>query len=203
MLLTMIFAFISIMLLIKLNELLGTYIGFQKENTVPGAVDDMEQQPLSTEYNKDIPNLEEVKKSFPDFYEHRFIQTVTEVFKCVFDAYANEDTELLKELLTPKMYTAFQMAIDDRISKGEKLSGSVERIVSVEIESVKRDERRILIDVKFITEQTTVLKNASGEVIDGDNEFINTVQEVWTFSRSLDSSKRQWYLSEITYISEK
>jgi predicted lipid-binding transport protein (Tim44 family) len=51
------------------------------------------------------------------------------------------------------------------------------------------------ITVKFISEQVNLLKNSKGEVIEGDPNFIETVTDVWTFTKNLKNFDPTWALS--------
>lgn len=200
--LALIFGVLSIVLIVKLNDILGRVIGFSKLNS-EAAAERIEEQDV--EKMEEMPSIEvkKIREYYKDFNEQVFLKTVNSVFTSVFDAYAQCDKDTLEELLSPKLYNAFKMAIDDRLSKKETLIGKVERIVSSSIDSVKIDDKKIFVDVRFTSEQTNILKNEAGNIIEGNNEFINNVQEIWTFVRSIDSNSKRWYLSEITYISEK
>lgn len=199
---TLFFAFITVMLIIKLNEIIGMNIGFQKSpNEANGDENDVfVDANISSE---DETEKQEIYEYCPDFNEARFLRITENVFKTVFDAYAAGDKDTLKQLLSPKIYRAFVMAIDDRASKGEKLSGSIERMVSVKIDNTKIENNEMYIDVRFVSEQTNILRNANGAIIEGSEDFINTSTEIWTFSRPIDSTEKQWYLSNIRYESEK
>lgn len=199
---TLIFAFITVMLIIKLNEIIGMNIGFQK---APDETNGDENDVVvdASVVSDDVPEREEIHRYYRDFDEVKFLKITENVFKTVFEAYASGDKDTLKQLLSPRMYSAFVMAIDDRASKGEKLSGSIERMVSVKIDGTKIEDEKMYIDVRFVSEQTNILRNANGAIIEGSEDFINTSTEIWTFSRSIDSTEKQWYLSNIKYESEK
>ena len=49
----------------------------------------------------------------------------------------------------------------------------------------------------FDSEQVQVTKNSKGEVIDGDNNQILQIKEIWTFSKNLKSKDPNWILEEI------
>ena len=49
----------------------------------------------------------------------------------------------------------------------------------------------------FDSEQVQVTKNSNDEVIDGDNNQILQIKEIWTFSKNLKSKDPNWILEEI------
>jgi predicted lipid-binding transport protein (Tim44 family) len=50
------------------------------------------------------------------------------------------------------------------------------------------------LDVRFQSEQVNVVKDKSGTVIDGDREHVDSVTDIWSFSRDLSSSDPNWIL---------
>ena len=57
-----------------------------------------------------------------------------------------------------------------------------------------KDEKDALISVEFVTEQVNVLRNKENQVIEGDENYIQTITDVWTFERPLDSKSLNWVL---------
>ena len=50
------------------------------------------------------------------------------------------------------------------------------------------------ITVRFISEQANVLRDAKGDVIEGDENFIQSITDVWTFERNITSASPNWML---------
>ena len=48
--------------------------------------------------------------------------------------------------------------------------------------------------MEFISEQVNILKNDKGEVIEGDENFVQKITDVWTFERALNAKNNQWIL---------
>ena len=66
---------------------------------------------------------------------------------------------------------------------------SVSEIVEAFVEGVTEN-----ITVKFVSEQINVIKDSSGEVVEGDpNTVIETI-DFWTFSRNAQSKDPNWTL---------
>jgi predicted lipid-binding transport protein (Tim44 family) len=63
-----------------------------------------------------------------------------------------------------------------------------------EIKDVKILKNSAKIAVEFITEQVNLLRNAEGKVIEGDENFIQKITDVWTFERSLNAQSNKWLL---------
>jgi predicted lipid-binding transport protein (Tim44 family) len=52
----------------------------------------------------------------------------------------------------------------------------------------------VKIIVDFDSEQINILKNADGEVVEGDENFVQNITDVWTFERSLNAKSKNWLL---------
>jgi predicted lipid-binding transport protein (Tim44 family) len=45
-----------------------------------------------------------------------------------------------------------------------------------------------------VSEQVNLLKNADGDIIEGDENYIQQISDVWTFEKSLDANVNNWML---------
>ena len=50
------------------------------------------------------------------------------------------------------------------------------------------------ITVRFVSEQINVLRNADGQIIDGNPNEVQKVIDLWTFRRDTKSSDPNWLL---------
>ena len=50
------------------------------------------------------------------------------------------------------------------------------------------------IAVQFVSEQINILKNAAGEVLEGDENFVQQITDVWTFEKDINSNSPVWLL---------
>ena len=67
---------------------------------------------------------------------------------------------------------------------------------SAEITNAKITKNDLVkITVKFISEQVNLLKNKDGEIIEGDEQYIQNITDVWTFERSITSASPNWLLT--------
>ena len=67
--------------------------------------------------------------------------------------------------------------------------------IETEVESVKFiGNNKVNLVVKFVSEQVNLLKNAEGEILEGDENYVQTISDVWTFEKSLNSKTNNWLL---------
>ena len=122
----------------------------------------------------DLANMSEQDKllaRIPAFDKQGFINGANKVFELVLTAFNSGNMESVKELISKKILTAFN-----------------------EIKDVKILKNSAKIAVEFITEQVNLLRNAEGKVIEGDENFIQKITDVWTFERSLNAQSNKWLL---------
>ena len=48
--------------------------------------------------------------------------------------------------------------------------------------------------MKFVSEQTSVTEDGSGNVVDGDATHVDSVIDIWTFARDTGSRDPNWQL---------
>ena len=48
--------------------------------------------------------------------------------------------------------------------------------------------------MSFIGEMTSVVKNSSGEIVEGDSKQIKRQKDTWTFSKDILSDNPNWIL---------
>ena len=145
----------------------------------------------------DLANMSEQDKllaKIPAFDKQGFINGANKVFELVLAAFNSGNMESVKELISKKILTAFNEVIAQR--KDEKLTSEVDFICfdKSEIKDVKILKNSVKIAVEFITEQVNLLRNAEGKVIEGDENFIQKITDVWTFERSLNAQSNKWLL---------
>lgn len=193
MLMILVFAIITAVLLVKLNEILGQKIGHNipKENLRDFTKPKIEKVPVAEE------NESLVRKYFRNFEQRDFLEKAKKAFEIIFKAYAEEDKATLHDLLMPQIYTAFSKAIDDRNQRGEILEGTIVGFDFAAITDVSVDNRTVFITVKFITSQSNVLKSADGSVLEGSTDFVESRTDIWVFSRKVNAADSKWYLYEI------
>lgn len=192
----LVFIVITVLLIMRLNDILGMNVGFkvdvQKNDTFSedSSIEEVHR-------DKDKVNIKDMFGNYADFVPHDFLDKSKKAFEIIFEAYAEGDKRTLKDLLAPKLCNAFSMAIDDRNSRGEKLEGILVRFISADITDVSANDEDVFVTVKFITEQSNVLKDRNGMIIEGNSDFVENRTDTWIFCRKKNSISSTWLLYEI------
>ena len=182
-----IFAGISIFLILRLRNVLGKRTGFQKQTVQKKANEASSNRKITPK--KDIPELGEnfvkLKKAYEileDFDHKNFIEGAKAAFETIINSFNQGDKKTLKKLLTKDVFEAFEKEIDKKNTDSESqfFSLNVEKI-----ESVVVDNNIIKIGVKFISEQ---FKN-------NDENTIIKKEDNWVFEKPTNSTEPNWLLS--------
>lgn len=158
--------------------------------------DDNAPDPLA-DYDDDDPvaaGLTQIRIADPSFDPNMFIEGSKVAFEMVLNAFAGGDRKTLKGLLSPDVYRNFEEAMSERERAGEVLEDTLVGIRSAKILEASMDGNQALVTVKYTSEQISALRDAEGNVIDGNPNEVIDVTDFWTFSRDTRSSDPNWTL---------
>lgn len=138
--------------------------------------------------------LTQITLSDPNFSVEDFLVGAGKAFEMIVLAYADHDTDTLKPLLSDDVYSNFAAAVQDREDRDERMETELVVIKPSKLEEVTVQNRMATIAVRFESEQGNVIKDAEGEIVDGDPEDIESVTDIWTFERNLANADPNWKL---------
>jgi len=145
----------------------------------------------------DFNNLSEQDKilyKIQGFNKDKFIHSACRVFELVLQAFNSGNIENIKGLVSKKIWNAFNNTIDFR--KANKITSEVDFICfnKSEIKDVKLLKNSVKITVEFESEQINILKDADGQIIEGDEKFVQKITDEWTFERLFNAKNKNWTL---------
>jgi predicted lipid-binding transport protein (Tim44 family) len=135
-----------------------------------------------------------LKAADPSFAVDTFLQGARGAFEIIVNAFAAGETDALKPLLSPDVFAGFAEAIRARAAAHETLQNTLISIKSVEITDAHIEGDTALVTVKFVSEQSTVTRDAAGKAIDGDPERVVEHCDFWTFARAVRARNPNWML---------
>ena len=143
-------------------------------------------------------NLTEEEKIFrriPGFDKETFLNGAKRAFEIILEAFNKGDTETLEMLVSKDLLKKFQAVIEQRRSEGITSETDFIGFDETEIQKAQITKNDIAaITVKFVSQQVNMLKNAEGRVIEGDEQYIQNITDVWTFEKALASTNPNWLL---------
>jgi len=218
------YALVAAGLVFWLRSILGTKHGDERERPNPftAPVQDKQAKPAmaDTAIKNDVITLplseakpalprnvtlsdEDVERSLMDiaradreFDFAHFAQGAQDAFVMVVEAFAAGDRDTLKNLLEPPVLAVFNRTMEEREQRGETMSTEIHAVRKMDVMSVQFDGRVAYVTVRFIADETCVIKDRDGKIISGDPDRITEMNDIWTFSRLVKNKDPIWLLHE-------
>ena len=142
--------------------------------------------------------LMKIKKRDSSFSVTEFMQGARGAYEMLLTAFEEGDKETLKPFLAPDVFTAFSEAIEQRMSRGLKVDMRFVGIDRAELVDAKvNDDTGVAeVSVRYLADVISATKNAAGEVVEGDENAVRRISDVWTYSRMLGNPDPNWTLTE-------
>lgn len=125
-----------------------------------------------------------------------FLEGARGAYRMVLEAFWRGDKEELSHLCDKDVYNGFLAVIDARAQAGEVLDNRLVRIEETSIVAASYDSPIARISVRFVADVATVTRDAKGNVIAGSLVDAVVSNDVWTFTRNVQSSDPDWLLDE-------
>ncbi len=134
----------------------------------------------------------------PEFNAVRFIEGSRAAYEMILMAYETGDKDTLRPLLAPDVMESFEGAIDERKEQGLSVDARFIGLRSSKIMDARLEEDGgvIQIDMRFDAEMIVAVRDANGEIVEGDPEMVRRMNDLWTFERTLGSDDPSWILVE-------
>ncbi|MEL7343964.1 MAG: Tim44/TimA family putative adaptor protein [Pseudomonadota bacterium] len=208
----LVLAGIAVFLILRLRNVLGTREGFEKPRVtdVPGAAPARNRPDFDViEGGPDrdiIDHVDEgsdaaealiaMKKADSSFGVGDFLQGARGAYEMILMAFENGDLSDVRGFLSDEVAETLQSVIDDRADRGLTVEASFIGVREVTLHGARFDESTKEGDVvvRFVGELTSAVRDASGEIVEGDPNEIKRQKDVWTFSRIMGSDDPNWQL---------
>ena len=143
------------------------------------------------------PSRGEENINLKEFKEETFLKGAQAAYEMIVNAFAAADKKTLKDLTSPEVYKSFVHVLDERKNKKYVNQFTFIGIKKVKIENVDKKDSFYTVKTRFVSEIISCIKDANNNIIEGSPEEIQTVNDVWSFSRDLNSDDPTWNLTEI------
>ncbi|KEQ03329.1 MULTISPECIES: Tim44/TimA family putative adaptor protein [Pseudorhizobium] len=139
-------------------------------------------------------SLREMLKVDPSFKPAEFLNGARMAYEMIVMAFADGDRKTLKNLLSKEVYEGFDAAISEREAKGEVVKSTFVGIDKAELThaSVKGPEEQVT--VRIVCQLISATFDKDGAIVDGDQENVAEVTDIWTFARDSRSRDPNWKL---------
>ena len=144
-------------------------------------------------------NLKKNLEDFDDAAKKEFLNGAQIAYETIITDFSDNDNKLTtsKSLLSKKIYDQFNVALQERNSKGYNAEITFIGINSADIKEHKKVNNIINVTVDFVGEVITCVKDKNKKIISGDPDKIKKIYDTWIFSRDTKSSNPNWQLVDI------
>lgn len=206
----LVLAGIAIFLILKLRSVLGTRDGFEKP---PIPLDEVRPR-LRRDFevieggpDRDIIDhvaegsdaakaLAAMKKAEPAFTVGPFLQGARGAYEMILTAFEKGELDRIRPFLSDDVEASFAEAIAEREKNGLTVEASFLGIKELTLQdaSFTPESRFGEIAVRFVADQTYVVRNKAGEVVEGSPREVKKTRDIWTFARQMGSDDPNWQL---------
>ena len=184
-------AMIAGFIFLRLRGILGKRTGFEGK-----AAPQFEEILKNINTETDINKKNEI---FDEQAQKEFINGAKIAYETIITDFSDDDNKLTKckTLLSKKIYDQFNVALQERNSKGYNAEITFIGINSADIKEHKKINNILNVTVDFVGEVITCIKDKNKKIISGDPDKIKKIYDTWVFSRDTRSSNPNWQLVDI------
>lgn len=206
----LVLAGIAVFLILKLRSVLGTRDGFEKppvplDDARPTARrdfavieggKDMDILDHTSEGSDAANALAEMKRAEPSFTVSPFLQGARGAYEMILMAFEKGDLDSIRPFLSDDVEASFAEVIADREVQGLTVETTFVGLKEMVLQDASFDatSRFGEITVRFVGEMTSVVRDRTGKIIEGDAKTIKRQRDVWTFARKMGVDDPNWQL---------
>ena len=206
----LVLAGIAIFLILKLRSVLGTREGFEKppiplEEMRPRVRRDFEV--IEGGADRDIIDhvaegssaakaLAAMKQAEPSFSVTPFLEGARGAYEMILMAFEKGELDRIRPFLADDVEASFAEAIAQREREGLTIEASFVGMKELALQDASFDSANGIgeISVRFVGEQTYVVRNKAGEIVEGSPREIRKSRDTWTFARKMGAEDPNWQL---------
>lgn len=207
----LVLAGIALFLILRLRSVLGTRDGFEKPPVSGPSSSRVTKRPefdvIQGGPDHDITDhvedgsssakaLAAMKMAEPGFMVSPFLEGARSAYEMILMAFESGDLDSVKGFLAPEVAASFQSVIDQRNEQGLTVEAHFVGVREISLKEAEfdRSTNEGDITVRFVGELTSAVRNAEGEIVEGNPNEIKRQRDVWTFSRIMGSDDPNWQL---------
>jgi predicted lipid-binding transport protein (Tim44 family) len=206
----LVLAGIAIFLILKLRSVLGTRDGFERpsvplEDVRPRVRRDFEV--IEGGPDRDILDhapegsdaaraLAAMKKAEPGFVVRPFLDGAKGAYEMILMAFEKGELDRIRPFLADDVEASFAEAIAARERDGLTIEANFIGLKELALQEATFDADTSIaeISIRFGAEQTYVVRNKAGEIVEGSPREVKKSRDVWTFARKMGSDDPNWQL---------
>lgn len=131
-----------------------------------------------------------------EFTPDDFLIGARAAYEMVITAFSKRDEETLNMLLSKDMVKSFALSLQDAEKEGRFNDTTLVAILKADIVSAKLVGSLATITVDFVSEQIHLIRDAAGQILEGDPSQQLKVEDTWVFTRTMSNSSPNWTIIE-------
>lgn len=207
----LVLAGVAIFLVLRLRNVLGTREGFEKPPVLvpgPDAVKSRRDADLSEagsdrDITDQVPDgseaaraLAAMKQVEPSFSVGQFLQGARGAYEMILTAFDKGDLERIRPFLSPEVFDSFSSVVNTRKEKGLRVESQFVGLRELALSDAQfdRSSGEAEVSVRFVGELVSAVRDASGQVVEGNPKEARKQRDVWTFARKMGANDPNWQL---------
>lgn len=208
----LVLAGIAVFLILRLKSVLGTREGFEKppatgQNSARRNMPKPEFDVIEGGPDRDITDhvedgsssakaLAAMKMADANFGVSSFLEGAKGAYEMILMAFERGDLSEVKDFLSQDVRETLQSVIDMREEQGLSVEANFVGVREISLKEAEFDRTTSEgeVTVKFIGELTSVVRNADGDIVEGNPNEIKRQKDVWTFARVMGADDPNWQL---------
>lgn len=207
----LVLAGIAVFLILRLRSVLGTREGYERPPE-PVAAPTRGERPRSFDVveggaDQDITDhvpagsaaaqaLGNMKKAERSFNVTEFLSGARQAYEMIVMGFERGQMDDLVPLLARDVFETFDEVVQRREREGLRVEANFSGVREVELVNATFDTttREAELTVRFVGELSSVVRDRSGKVVEGDLNLVKQQRDIWTFARKMGADNPNWKL---------
>lgn len=201
---------VAVFLILRLRNVLGTREGFEKKPTPLAereALPRRDFEVIEGGPDKDITDhvedgtppakaLGAMKMAEPGFNVSEFLSGARGAYEWILMAFERGELGEVRDFVSDEVYEALDSVVQARHAEGLSVEAEFVGLRETSLVGAEfdRDTKEGEITVRFVGELAFAVRNAAGDVVEGNPGEIKRQRDVWTFARAFGSDDPNWRL---------
>jgi predicted lipid-binding transport protein (Tim44 family) len=205
----LVLAAVAVFLILRLKSVLGTREGFEKPvaQRVPADKPRRNFEVIDGGPDHDIIDhvedgsraakaLAAMKRAEPSFGVADFLGGARGAYEMILMGFERGDLAPVKDFMSAEVYEAFAEVVETRAAKGLIVEADFVGLREMVIGDASFDEATRIgeVTLRFTAEITSVVRDAAGDIVEGEVGKIKRIKDVWTFARTMGADDPNWEL---------
>lgn len=207
----LVLAAIAVFLILRLKNVLGTREGHEKP---PISKAETLSKPVKRDFevieggpDRDIIDhapegsdaaeaLVKMKEADPSFEVGGFLQGARGAYEMILMGFEAGEMDSIKPYISDEIFESFNEVVEMREAQNLTIDAKFIGIRELSLADAEYNEtsHEGELSVRFVSELTSVVKDPTGNIIEGDEKAIKRQRDVWTFARVMNSGDPNWQL---------